>query len=184
MTRWFAKRFHRESFIPDRFVVAKRETQIDARESGKTDGKAGPITPYVAPVAHLGQVGATNQQPANHPTDITAMALNWTMIDEARNPVPLPFELIIKTMEGAELSLTIPEAPPSGSATSGGSGGTKKLKSTGGIWLTDQRVEWNIYRLGSLLISCSRHRSSSSCLMCRTRAKRLHPSTLCLCRFP
>jgi len=61
------------------------------------------------------------------------------MIDEGRNPVPLPYEMIIKTMEAAELTLTIPEAPPSGSATSGGSGGTKKLKSTGGIWLTDQR---------------------------------------------
>ncbi|KAF9653439.1 hypothetical protein BDM02DRAFT_1913761 [Thelephora ganbajun] len=67
------------------------------------------------------------------------MALNWTMIDEERNPVPLPYEMIIKSMEGAELSLTVPEAPPSGSATSGGSGGTKKLKSVGRIWLTDQR---------------------------------------------
>ena len=69
------------------------------------------------------------------------MALNWTMLDEGRNPVPLPFEMIIKTMEDAELSLTIPEAPPSGTATSGGSGGAKKLKSTGRIWLTDHRVE-------------------------------------------
>ena len=69
------------------------------------------------------------------------MALNWTMLDEGRDPVPLPFEMIIKAMEDAELSLAIPEAPPSGSAASGGSGGTKKLKSTGRIWLTDQRVE-------------------------------------------
>ena len=69
------------------------------------------------------------------------MALNWTMIDEGRNPVPLPFEMIIKSMEGAELSLTVPDAPPSGSTPSGGSGGTKKLKSTGRVWLTDQRVE-------------------------------------------
>jgi hypothetical protein len=84
---------------------------------------------------------ATNQQPTNYPHDTPAMALNWTMIDEARNPVPLPFEMMIKTMEGAELSLTIPEAPPSGSATSGGSGGIKNPKSTGRIWLTDQRVE-------------------------------------------
>ena len=75
------------------------------------------------------------------------MALNWAMLDEGRDPVPLPFEMIIKAMEDAELSLVIPEAPPSGSATSGGSGGTKKLKSTGRIWLTDQRVEWYIYRL-------------------------------------
>ena len=69
------------------------------------------------------------------------MALNWTMIDEGRNPVPLPFEMSIRAMEGAELSLTIPDAPPSGSTTSGGSGGTKKMKSTGRMWLTDQRVE-------------------------------------------
>lgn len=66
------------------------------------------------------------------------MALNWAMIDEGRNPVPLPHELNIKQLEGAELSLTIPEGPPS---TSGDSGGPKKLKGTGKVWLTDQRVE-------------------------------------------
>jgi hypothetical protein len=69
------------------------------------------------------------------------MALNWTMINEERNPVPLPFEMNIRVMEGVELSLVIPDSPPSGSTTSGGSGGTKKLKSTGKMWLTDQRVE-------------------------------------------
>jgi hypothetical protein len=69
------------------------------------------------------------------------MALNWTMIDESRNPVPLPYEMNIKVMESAELSLTIPVAPTSGSASSDGSGGPKKLKSTGKVWLTDQRVE-------------------------------------------
>jgi hypothetical protein len=69
------------------------------------------------------------------------MALNWAMIDEGRNPVPLPHEMNIRQMEGAELSLTIPDGPPSVSETSGGSGGTKKLKSTGRAWLTDQRVE-------------------------------------------
>ena len=63
------------------------------------------------------------------------------MIDEERNPVPLPFEMNIRLLEGAELSLTIPDGPPSGSSTSGGSGGAKKLKSTGKVWLTDQRVE-------------------------------------------
>ncbi|KAF9782977.1 hypothetical protein BJ322DRAFT_1100774 [Thelephora terrestris] len=68
------------------------------------------------------------------------MALNWTMINEERNPVPLPFEMNIRVMEGVELSLVIPDSPPSGSTTSGGSGGTKKLKSTGKMWLTDQRV--------------------------------------------
>ena len=69
------------------------------------------------------------------------MALNWTMMDEGRNPVPLPYEMIIKSIEGAELSITIPDAPPSGSTTSGGSGVTKKPRSAGRMWLTDQRVE-------------------------------------------
>lgn len=81
------------------------------------------------------------------------MALNWTMLGEGRNPVPLPFEMIIKSMEDAELSLTIPEALPSGSATSGGSGSAKKLKSTGRMWLTDLRVEQNIYPLVALDLS-------------------------------
>jgi len=63
------------------------------------------------------------------------------MIDPNRAPVPLPHENTITTVEsGAELTLTIPDAPPSASSTGGGSGGSKKLTGTGGIWLTDQRL--------------------------------------------
>ena len=41
---------------------------------------------------------------------------------------------------GAEVSLTIPDTPPTASATSGGAGGERKLKGTGKLFLTDQRV--------------------------------------------
>ena len=41
---------------------------------------------------------------------------------------------------GAEVSLIIPDTPPITSATSGGSGGERKLKGTGKLLLTDQRV--------------------------------------------
>lgn len=68
------------------------------------------------------------------------MALNWVMIDPIGNPVPLPNETIIQTVEAAEVTLTIPDALPSGSSTAGGSGGETKLKEIGKIWLTDQRV--------------------------------------------
>ena len=68
------------------------------------------------------------------------MALNWTMLDGKRNPIPLPDELTIKTESNAELTLTIPNAPPEGDAQAGGSGGEKKLKESGRAWLTDQRV--------------------------------------------
>ncbi|CAL1700080.1 unnamed protein product [Somion occarium] len=69
------------------------------------------------------------------------MSLNWTMLSPDRSPIPLPDELIIRTIDsGAELSLTIPDAPPSRSSTSGGSGGAKKLKEVGRLWLTDQRL--------------------------------------------
>ncbi|KAF5364138.1 hypothetical protein D9756_000140 [Leucocoprinus leucothites] len=68
------------------------------------------------------------------------MALNWTMLTPNRSPVPLPDELTITTVDtGVELSLIVPDAPPSGDAVAGGSGGTKRLKSMGKIWLTDQR---------------------------------------------
>jgi hypothetical protein len=69
------------------------------------------------------------------------MALNWTMLKPDRTPVPLPGELTIMTVEpGAEVSLSIPDTPPAGSSTSGGSGGTRKLNGTGKLFLTDQRV--------------------------------------------
>ena len=41
---------------------------------------------------------------------------------------------------GAEVSLAIPDTPPTGSSTSGGSGGARKLNGTGRLYLTDQRV--------------------------------------------
>ena len=69
------------------------------------------------------------------------MALNWTMLNPDRTPVPLPNERTIMTVEsGADVSLTIPDAPPTGSAASGGSGGERNLKGTGKLFLTDQRV--------------------------------------------
>jgi hypothetical protein len=69
------------------------------------------------------------------------MALNWTMLNPGRTPVPLPREDIIMTVEsGAEVSLTIPDTPPTGSSNSGGSGGGRQLNGTGKLFLTDQRV--------------------------------------------
>ena len=74
-------------------------------------------------------------------TIIPAMALNWTMLNPDRTPVPLPRESPIMTVgSGAEVSLTIPDTPPTASATSGGAGGERKLKGTGKLFLTDQRV--------------------------------------------
>ena len=72
---------------------------------------------------------------------IITMALNWAMLDTDRSPIPLPHEKILRTIEsGAEVILTIPNTPPSANASSGGSGGIKKLKEMGRLWLTDQRV--------------------------------------------
>ncbi|KAI0065868.1 hypothetical protein BV25DRAFT_1868587 [Artomyces pyxidatus] len=69
------------------------------------------------------------------------MALNWTMLSPDRTPVPLPRETTLLTIDsGAEVSLTIPDAPPSSSATSGGSGGSRKMKESGRLFLTDQRL--------------------------------------------
>jgi len=70
------------------------------------------------------------------------MALNWTMLNPNRIPVPLPREMTIATVDsGADITLYIPDAPPSApNAKSGGSGGTRKLQAAGKIWLSDQRV--------------------------------------------
>lgn len=79
------------------------------------------------------------------------MALNWTMLSPERSPVPLPHELIIRTIDspGAELTLTIPSsigssAPRSGSSSSSSSStptsNEKKLTASGGLWLTDTRL--------------------------------------------
>ena len=69
------------------------------------------------------------------------MALNWTMLNPDRTPVPLPGETTILTINsGAEVSLTIPDVPPGTADTAGGVGGTKKLKATGKMWITEKRV--------------------------------------------
>ena len=69
------------------------------------------------------------------------MALNWAMLNADRSPIPLPHEKILRTIEsGAEVILMIQNTPPSANASSGGSGGIKRLKETGRLWLTDQRV--------------------------------------------
>ncbi|KAH8096631.1 hypothetical protein BXZ70DRAFT_327403 [Cristinia sonorae] len=69
------------------------------------------------------------------------MALNWAMLSPDRAPIPLPDELIIRTVDaGVELTVIIPNSPPTGSATSGGSGGHKKMKEMGRLFLTDQRL--------------------------------------------
>lgn len=43
---------------------------------------------------------------------------------------------------GADVSLTVPDEPPTGSSSSGGSGGGRKLNGTGKLVLTDQRVRF------------------------------------------
>ncbi|KAF8076814.1 hypothetical protein FPV67DRAFT_1406817 [Lyophyllum atratum] len=69
------------------------------------------------------------------------MALNWTMLNPNRSPVPLPNEMTITTVDtGVEVSLTIPDTTPTGASTAGGSGGSRKLKAMGKVWLTDQRL--------------------------------------------
>ncbi|EPQ58917.1 hypothetical protein GLOTRDRAFT_109461 [Gloeophyllum trabeum ATCC 11539] len=69
------------------------------------------------------------------------MALNWAMLSPERSPIPLPNEQTITSIDsGAELLLIIPNVPPSGSMTSGGSGSSRTMKETGRIWLTDQRL--------------------------------------------
>ncbi|KAI0727262.1 hypothetical protein C8Q72DRAFT_876400 [Fomitopsis betulina] len=69
------------------------------------------------------------------------MALNYAMLSPARAPIPLPNELTIKEVNsGVELSLVVPDAPPTRVASAGGSGGAKKMKDTGKLWLTDQRL--------------------------------------------
>ncbi|KAJ4479080.1 hypothetical protein J3R30DRAFT_3473937 [Lentinula aciculospora] len=68
------------------------------------------------------------------------MALNCAMLNATREPIPLPNEGIISTVNsGAEVILLIPDIPPEGSRSSGGSGGFQKLKAMGRIWLTDLR---------------------------------------------
>ncbi len=76
------------------------------------------------------------------------MALNWTMLNPDRIPVPLPDEITIITVDsGADVTLLIPDTLPSASATSGGEGGMRKLKGIGKVLLTDQRVRLFLAKL-------------------------------------
>jgi len=69
------------------------------------------------------------------------MALNWTMLSPQRTPIPLPDETTIMTIDdGAEVTLLVPDEPPAASATAGGTGGVKRLKCIGRVWLTDKRL--------------------------------------------
>ncbi|KAF8345617.1 hypothetical protein F5887DRAFT_965917 [Amanita rubescens] len=71
------------------------------------------------------------------------MALNWTMLNPDRSPVPLPNEMTITTINsGVDISLTIPDSQPTTSAPSRASPvpGVKKLRAIGRLSLTDQRL--------------------------------------------
>ena len=69
------------------------------------------------------------------------MALNWVMLSPNGSPMPLPNEITITQVDaGVDILLTVPDAPPTSGSTAGGSGGSRKLKAVGKIWLTDQRV--------------------------------------------
>ncbi|THH07180.1 hypothetical protein EW145_g3567 [Phellinidium pouzarii] len=69
------------------------------------------------------------------------MALNWTMLNQNRAPIPLPNEITIMTVDdGAEIIIAIPNVPSSQGGSSGASVETKRLKETGRIYLTDQRL--------------------------------------------
>lgn len=82
----------------------------------------------------------------HHQHHLLAMALNWTMLNPNRSPVPLPNEMTITTIDsGVDVTLTIPDAPPSGTVSAGGSGGAKKMKSWGKVYLTDQRVCYTLF---------------------------------------
>lgn len=70
------------------------------------------------------------------------MALNHATLTSNRVPLPLPDETTIQEIrQGIDVVLSVPNAPPTGpSSTSGGVGGEKILKASGGVWITDQRV--------------------------------------------
>lgn len=69
------------------------------------------------------------------------MSLNWAMLNPNRSPVPLRNEMTFTTIDtGVDLTLIIPDVPPSSSSSGGGFGGARRFKETGKIYLTDQRV--------------------------------------------
>ena len=74
------------------------------------------------------------------------MSLNWAMLKSDRSPVPLKNEMTVTTIDsGVDLTMTIPDVPPSNSSSAGGSGGARRLKAMGKIWLTDQRVRYSFF---------------------------------------
>jgi hypothetical protein len=74
------------------------------------------------------------------------MALNWAMLNPDRTPVPLPSEDTITTVkDAADIVLVIPNAPPSGSDTAGGAGGSAKFEAhKGNVYITSQRVRTDL----------------------------------------
>ncbi|KAL0949210.1 hypothetical protein HGRIS_009288 [Hohenbuehelia grisea] len=63
------------------------------------------------------------------------------MLNPDRSPIPLPNEqTIVVVSTGVEVIVTIPDAPPGPNATAGGSGGVKRHKGLGAVYLTDQRL--------------------------------------------
>ena len=98
------------------------------------------------------------------------MSLNWAMLNPNRVPVPLRNEMTVTTIDtGVDLALIIPDIPPSGSLPAGGSGGAKRLKEMGKIYLTDQRVctfplAMSVYPLIRLTLGVYRSLDTSSYL--------------------
>jgi len=66
---------------------------------------------------------------------VVIMSLNWAMLDATRNPIPLPNDHTVFTVDkGAELSLTTPAG--------------SKLQEAGKLILTEQRVSHNSFSFG------------------------------------
>jgi len=64
-------------------------------------------------------------------------SINWTMLDDQQNPVPLPGEeRVMDIDQGVEVTLQVPSTRSTGGI--GGSG--DKLKETGRLRLTDKRL--------------------------------------------
>ncbi|KAF9238793.1 hypothetical protein BU15DRAFT_75016 [Melanogaster broomeanus] len=69
------------------------------------------------------------------------MALNWVTIVDGK-PLLLQNESFLEEVDNVKYNLAIPEVPPSGSSSAGGSGGLKRLEAVGKMYLTDQRIIW------------------------------------------
>ena len=63
-------------------------------------------------------------------------SINWAMLDDQQNPIPLPGEEQVMNIEqGVEVTLLVP-----GRSTGGIGGSGELLKETGRLRLTDKRV--------------------------------------------